>query len=67
MVLTDVMLITHRRRIVELGARSRLPAVYPEREFVDAGGLMFNGASLASMYPRWSSSSTSRPRRRSAW
>ena len=50
MVLTDVMLITHRRRVVELVARSRLPAVYPEREFVDAGGLMFYGASLASMY-----------------
>jgi putative tryptophan/tyrosine transport system substrate-binding protein len=50
MVLTDVMFITQRRRIVELVARSRLPAVYSEREFVDAGGLMFYGASLADMY-----------------
>ena len=50
MVLTDVMFITERRRIVDLVARSRLPAVYPEREFVDAGGLMFYGASLAGMY-----------------
>lgn len=50
MVLTDIMFITSRRRIVELVARTRLPAVYPEREFVDAGGLMFYGASLASMY-----------------
>jgi putative ABC transport system substrate-binding protein len=50
MVLTDVMFITERRRIVELLSRKHLPAVYPEREFVDAGGLMFYGASLASLY-----------------
>jgi putative ABC transport system substrate-binding protein len=52
LVLADVMFIDHRRRIVELAARHRLPAVYPEREFVGAGGLMFYGASLADMYRR---------------
>lgn len=52
MVLTDVMFITHRKRIVEFAAMSRLPAVYGEREFIDAGGLMFYGASLADMYRR---------------
>jgi putative ABC transport system substrate-binding protein len=50
MFLSDVMLQTNRRRFVELVARSRLPAVYPDREFVDAGGLMFYGASLVEMY-----------------
>jgi len=50
MVFTDVMFITHRRRLVELAAKSRLPAVYPDREFVSAGGLMFYGASLVDMY-----------------
>ncbi|HEX7786252.1 MAG TPA: ABC transporter substrate-binding protein, partial [Methylomirabilota bacterium] len=50
MVLPDATLITHRRRIVELAAQGRLPAVYGEREFVDVGGLMFYGASLADMY-----------------
>jgi putative tryptophan/tyrosine transport system substrate-binding protein len=50
MVQTNPMFITQRRRIVELVARHRLPAVYGEREFVDAGGLMFYGASLAGMY-----------------
>jgi putative ABC transport system substrate-binding protein len=50
MVFTDVMFISHRRRLVELAAKSRLPAVYPEREFVSAGGLMFYGASLVGMY-----------------
>ena len=50
MVLTDVMFVDQRRRIVELAAKSRLPAVYPEREFIAAGGLMFYGASLVDMY-----------------
>lgn len=50
MVLTDGMFITHRRRLVELAAKSRLPAVYPELEFVSAGGLMFYGASLVDQY-----------------
>ena len=52
MVLSDVMFIAHRRTIVELAARHRLPAVYGEREFVDAGGLLFYGASLVGMYRR---------------
>jgi putative ABC transport system substrate-binding protein len=30
----------HRQRVVDLVAQSRLPAVYPWREFVQAGGLM---------------------------
>jgi putative tryptophan/tyrosine transport system substrate-binding protein len=50
MVFTDVMFISHRRRLVELATQSRLPAVYPDREFVSAGGLMFYGASLVDMY-----------------
>ena len=50
MVQTDAMFITHRHRVVELAARSRVPAVYGDREFVDVGGLMFYGASLATMY-----------------
>jgi putative ABC transport system substrate-binding protein len=52
MVLTDVMFITERRAIVDLAARHRLPAVYFDRQFVDAGGLMFYGASLVHMYRR---------------
>jgi putative tryptophan/tyrosine transport system substrate-binding protein len=52
MVLTDILFITHRRRIVELAAKAHLPATYPEREFVYAGGLMFYGVSLSDMYRR---------------
>jgi putative ABC transport system substrate-binding protein len=52
MVLEDIMLDTHRTRVVELVAKSRLPAMYALRSFVDAGGLMFYGASLPNMYRR---------------
>lgn len=50
MVQTNPLFITHRKRIVELAARNRVPAIYGEREFVHAGGLMFYGASLGDMY-----------------
>ena len=32
--------------------RARLPAIYPGREFVDAGGLMSYGGSVPEMYGR---------------
>jgi putative ABC transport system substrate-binding protein len=52
MVLPDPMFVSQGRRIVALSAKSRLPAMYAHREFVDAGGLMFYGASLADMWRR---------------
>jgi len=52
MVLTDIVFITHRRAIVELAARYRLPAVYGEREYVNDGGLMSYGPNLEDMYRR---------------
>jgi putative ABC transport system substrate-binding protein len=42
----EVFLLNHKTRILDFVARSRLPAMYGFREFVDAGGLMFYG-------PRW--------------
>jgi putative ABC transport system substrate-binding protein len=52
MVFTDPTFVSYRRRLVQLTARHRLPAVFPDLEFVTAGGLMFYGASLADMYAR---------------
>lgn len=52
LVLSDVVFISERRRIVDLTTRLRMPAVFPEREFVEAGGLMFYGASFVDMYAR---------------
>ena len=40
------------RRLVDLAAKNRLPAVYQWKEFVDAGGLMSYGPNLADLYRR---------------
>jgi len=48
----DALFTTHRRRLVELVARSRLPAIYGFREHVDAGGLMSYGADYPDLYRR---------------
>jgi putative ABC transport system substrate-binding protein len=50
--LDDAFVFTHRTRIVKLAAKSRLPAIYGFREFVDAGGLMSYAANLSEMYRR---------------
>jgi len=42
----------HRRRIVELAAQYRLPAMYEVRGFVESGGLMSYGPSIVEMYRR---------------
>jgi putative ABC transport system substrate-binding protein len=52
MVLTDILFLTYRERIVELVAKTRLPAMYGFQENVDAGGLMFYGAALDDMWRR---------------
>jgi putative ABC transport system substrate-binding protein len=46
------MFFTERRRLVDLAAKNRLPAVYPLREFVDAGGLMSYGPNVADLFRR---------------
>ena len=51
-VLPSTMFFIERRRLVALAAKHRLPAVYPLREFVDAGGLMSYGANFADLYRR---------------
>ena len=44
--------VTHRELIVSLAARHRLPAVYFERFFVDAGGLASYGPDIVDQYQR---------------
>jgi putative ABC transport system substrate-binding protein len=51
-VLPSAMFFTARRRLVDLTAKNRLPAVYVQREFVDTGGLMAYGPSLADLFRR---------------
>ena len=51
-MLTSTTLFGERRRLVDLAAKNRLPAVYTSREFVDAGGLMAYGPDLADLVRR---------------
>ena len=51
-VIADRFLLAHRERIVEFAARRRLPAIYPFREFVDAGGLMSYSPSYTDLFRR---------------
>ncbi len=51
-VLPTPMFVSERRRLVDLSAKYRLPAVYVWREFVDAGGLMAYGPNLANLWRR---------------
>ena len=51
-VLSSNMFTNERRRLVDLAAKNRLPAVYSQREFVDAGGLMAYGPDFADLFRR---------------
>jgi putative tryptophan/tyrosine transport system substrate-binding protein len=42
-VLTDPMLYSQRNRIVQLVTKSQLPAIYPQSEYAEAGGLISYG------------------------
>jgi len=50
--LGDGMLWSVRTRIVEFATKNRLPGVFPERDFPEAGGLMSYGPSLAANFRR---------------
>ncbi len=51
-LLQSVALGRHRRRIVELAAKSRLPAIYVRGQWVAAGGLMSYGSSWPDLFRR---------------
>ena len=49
-VISDPLLGSHAKRLVELSTRNRLPAIYWTREFPDAGGLMSYGANIDDLW-----------------
>jgi putative ABC transport system substrate-binding protein len=51
-VMTDSFLVTHRAKITALTARYHLPAVYPFRDFIEVGGLLFYGNDLLDGFQR---------------
>jgi putative ABC transport system substrate-binding protein len=52
MVLRNPLIVNNRTKIAELAVKFRLPAMYDDREFVDAGGLMSYGTDLADLHRR---------------
>ena len=44
--------LAERKRIVELAVKYRLPAIYPHKEYVDDGGLLFYGEDFTDRYRR---------------
>ena len=48
----DLMTLTERKRVVDLAAKHRLPAIYGFKEQVEDGGLMAYGASASRNYHR---------------
>ena len=50
--LPSPMLFVEHQRIVDFAAKSRLPAMYNAREFVEAGRLMAYGANIVELFRR---------------
>ena len=46
------LFVTHRARLVDAVAASRLPAIYPAQVYVQAGGLMSYGSHLPDLWKR---------------
>jgi putative tryptophan/tyrosine transport system substrate-binding protein len=46
------LFVTHRARLVQAVAGTRLPAIYPARVYVEAGGLMSYGPNLPDVWGR---------------
>jgi len=52
LVLGNPVLISQRRRIVDLATKNRLPIAYGQPEYVEDGGLMSYGTNVADLYRR---------------
>jgi putative ABC transport system substrate-binding protein len=52
MTVTTRPFFAERKRIVALAGKHKLPAIYPEKGFVDEGGLMSYGADFDDLFRR---------------
>jgi putative ABC transport system substrate-binding protein len=50
MTISTTAFLAERKRIAELAAKYQLPAIYPQKEYVDAGGLMSYGTDNTDLY-----------------
>jgi putative ABC transport system substrate-binding protein len=46
MIVPGRVAISRRKEIADLAAKNRLPAIYPQSEYVEAGGLVSYGVSI---------------------
>jgi ABC-type uncharacterized transport system substrate-binding protein len=51
-VLSGIIVLSHRPQITTLAIKNRLPAMYPRPELVEDGGLMAYGPNMADLYRR---------------
>jgi ABC-type uncharacterized transport system substrate-binding protein len=49
LTLTSAILLSQRAQLAEIAVKSRLPAIYHQSQYVEAGGLMSYGASITDM------------------
>ena len=52
LVLQSAVFISRRVQIVDLAAKNRLPAIYPQTEYTEADGLIYYGANNADLSRR---------------
>jgi putative ABC transport system substrate-binding protein len=52
LVLQSPFFNSQRNQLVDLAIKSRLPAIYPQTEYTEAGGLMYYGANTPDIYRR---------------
>ena len=52
MTTADVFIHSYRARIVQFAIKKRMASMFPDKEYVVAGGLMFYGGSIPDMYRR---------------
>jgi putative ABC transport system substrate-binding protein len=51
-VLDDAFFFTHRTTLLKRASKARIPVIYGERNFADAGGLMSYGPNFGDLYRR---------------
>jgi putative ABC transport system substrate-binding protein len=52
LMLGSPILDSERAHVADLAVKSRLPAIYPQTEFTEAGGLMYYGANTPELFRR---------------
>jgi putative tryptophan/tyrosine transport system substrate-binding protein len=50
LVLGNPVLVSRQTQVADLAAKNRLPAIYPQSDYMGAGGLMFYGVSITDVY-----------------